>query len=46
MLEVDFLCDRISLIDEGLILETGSPQELKDKYQVQNIEEVFMEVVQ
>jgi len=45
MLEVEFLCDRIALIDEGLILETGSPQKLKDKYQVQNIEEVFMEVV-
>ena len=45
MLEVEFLCDRIALIDEGLILETGSPKELKDKYQVQNIEEVFMEVV-
>ena len=45
MLEIEFLCDRIALIDEGLILETGSPQRLKDKYQVQNIEEVFMEVV-
>jgi len=45
MLEVEFLCDRISLIAEGLILETGSPQELKGKYQAQNIEEVFMEVV-
>jgi ABC-2 type transport system ATP-binding protein len=45
MLEVEFLCDRVSLIDEGLILETGSPQKLKDKYQAQNIEEVFMEVV-
>jgi len=45
MLEVEFLCDRIALIDKGVILETGSPQKLKDKYQAQNIEEVFMEVV-
>ncbi|MCK4617714.1 ABC transporter ATP-binding protein, partial [Candidatus Aerophobetes bacterium] len=45
MLEVEFLCDRIALIDEGVILETGSPEKLKDKYQAQNIEEVFMEVV-
>ncbi len=45
MLEVEFLCDRIALIDKGIILETGSPQNLKDKYRVQNIEEVFMEVV-
>ena len=45
MLEVEFLCDRISLIAEGLIVETGSPPKLKEKYQVQNIEEVFMKVV-
>jgi ABC-2 type transport system ATP-binding protein len=45
MLEVEFLCDRIALMEEGVILETGSPQKLKDKYQAQNIEEVFMEVV-
>jgi len=45
MLEVEFLCDRIALIDEGLILEAGSPQKLKDKYQAHNIEEIFMEVI-
>ena len=45
MLEVEFLCDRISLIAQGLMVEGGSPQELKEKYQVQNIEEVFMEAV-
>ena len=45
MLEVEFLCDRISLIDEGIIVENGSPQELKEKYKANNIEEVFMEVV-
>ncbi len=45
MLEVEFLCDRISLISEGLIVESGSPAELKNKYGAQNIEEVFMEVV-
>lgn len=45
MLEVEFLCDRISLIAQGLMVEEGSPQELKEKYQAQNIEEVFMEVV-
>jgi len=45
MLEVEFLCDRISLIDKGVIVESGSPQELKEKYKTNNIEEVFMEVV-
>ena len=41
MLEVEFLCDRIALIDKGAILETGTPQELKEKYNARNIEEVF-----
>lgn len=45
MLEVEFLCDRISLIDKGVIVESGSPQKLKEKYKTNNIEEVFMEVV-
>ena len=41
MLEVDFLCDRIALINKGNIIETGTPQELKEKYSAKNIEEVF-----
>ena len=45
MLEVEFLCNRISLIDKGVIIESGSPQELKKKYKTNNIEEVFMEIV-
>lgn len=45
MLEVEFLCDRIGLIHQGIIVETGSPQELKSKYDVSNIEEVFVEAV-
>jgi ABC-2 type transport system ATP-binding protein len=45
MLEVDFLCDRIALIDKGEIVESGTPSQLKEKYHVSNIEEVFMEAV-
>ncbi len=45
MLEVEFLCDRIALIDEGKIVEEGKPQELKKKYKASNIEEVFVEAV-
>jgi ABC-2 type transport system ATP-binding protein len=41
MLEIEFLSDRVSLIDKGRILDTGTPQELKDKYQAKNLEEVF-----
>jgi len=45
MLEVEFLCDRIALIDHGEIVEEGNPHDLMEKYDARNIEEVFMEVV-
>ena len=45
MLEVDFLCDRIALINKGEIVETGLPQELKEKYKAKNIEEVFINAI-
>ncbi|ASJ05873.1 ABC transporter ATP-binding protein [Thermococcus pacificus] len=45
MLEVEFLCDRVALINEGLIVESGTPRELKEKYDAENLEEVFMRVV-
>ena len=43
MLEVEYLCNRIALIDNGRIIEEGTPQELKAKYGVKNLEEVFVE---
>lgn len=45
MLEVELICDRIALIAKGKILEIGTPQELKSKYEASNIEEVFVKVV-
>jgi len=45
MLEVEYLCDRIALIDEGVIVEEGKPQDLMKKYKAKNIEEVFTRVV-
>jgi len=45
MLEVEFLCDRVALIDRGRIVEAGRPSQLKRKYRAGNLEEVFMEVV-
>lgn len=45
MLEVEFLCDRIALINNGYIIESGSPTELKKKYGAKNIEDVFTQVV-
>ncbi len=46
MLEVELMCDRIALINDGKIIEMGTPAELKKKYDVTNIEEVFVRAVQ
>lgn len=45
MLEVELMCNRIALIDDGKIVALGTPQELKAKYDASNIEEVFTKVV-
>lgn len=45
MLEVDFLCDRIILIQKGKLVEEGSPKDLKKKYKAANIEEVFEKAI-
>jgi len=44
MLEVEYLCDRVALINKGKIVAEGSPTELKTKYKATNLEEVFAEV--
>ncbi len=44
MLEVEFLCDRVALIDDGRIVEMGTPDRLKSTYGADNLEEVFMKV--
>jgi len=46
MLEVEYLCERIALISEGIIVEEGKPGDLMNKYKANNIEEVFTKVVQ
>lgn len=45
MLEVEFLCDRIALISDGILVEEGTPDNLMKKYDAKNIEEVFIKVV-
>lgn len=45
MLEVEYLCDRIALIADGIIVEEGRPKKLMEKYHAHNIEEVFTQVV-
>ncbi|HIE13940.1 TPA: ABC transporter ATP-binding protein, partial [Candidatus Bathyarchaeota archaeon] len=43
MLEVEFLCDRISLINNGKILAEGTPHEIKSMYNSDNLEDAFIE---
>ena len=45
MLEVEYLCDRVGLLNKGKVVIEGSPAELKAKYKAVNLEEVFGEVV-
>ena len=45
MLEVEYLCDRVALINQGKIVAMGSPRELKEKYSAENLEEVFIKII-
>ena len=45
MLEVEYLCNRVALVNKGKIAVEGEPQELKRRYDSQNLEEVFAKVI-
>lgn len=45
MLEVEFLCDRVALVNEGRIIGEGTSEELKAEYGVDNLEEVFVKAM-
>jgi ABC-2 type transport system ATP-binding protein len=45
MLEVEYLCDRVAIINKGKVVVEGSPTDLKTKYKAINLEEVFGDVV-
>ena len=45
MLEVELMCDRVALINDGRIVAQGTPEELKARYHAANIEEVFIGVI-
>jgi len=45
MLEVDYLCDRIVLVNGGRIVARGTPKEVKDQSGAPNLEEAFMRVI-
>jgi ABC-2 type transport system ATP-binding protein len=46
MLEIEFLSHRVGIINHGEIVTIGTPKELKNKYQAQNLEEVFISVTE
>ncbi|HKM09612.1 MAG TPA: ABC transporter ATP-binding protein [Candidatus Methanomethylophilaceae archaeon] len=46
MFEVETLCDRIAMIDKGTIIMEGTPAELLEKYDAENLEQVFIKGAQ
>jgi ABC-2 type transport system ATP-binding protein len=45
MLEVELLCHRIALINDGIIVASGTAEELKKEYGAGNIEEAFVKAI-
>lgn len=46
MLEIEFVSDRVGIIAGGKLMEIGKINELKEKHQCENLEEVFEMVVE
>ena len=44
MEEAEELSDRVAIIDNGKLIELGSPKELNEKHNVKNLEEVFLKL--
>ncbi len=45
MLEIEYLSDRVGIVSKGRLMVTGSIEELKQRYNAANLEEVFERVV-
>lgn len=43
MLEVEYMCHRVALMDEGVIIAEGKPVEIMEKFGSDNLEQAFME---
>ncbi|MEM3163610.1 MAG: multidrug ABC transporter ATP-binding protein, partial [Desulfurococcaceae archaeon] len=46
MLEVEHLCDRVAFINNGKIIDSGTPIELMNKYSSVNMEEAFIKAIE
>ncbi|GAA0710046.1 ABC transporter ATP-binding protein [Paraclostridium ghonii] len=44
MEEIESICTRIIIMDEGKIIEHGTKEELKKKYQEDNLEKIFLKL--
>jgi ABC-2 type transport system ATP-binding protein len=42
--EAETLSDRVGIIDYGKLIELGTPEELIEKYRVNNLEQVFLNI--
>ena len=45
MLEVEYLCNRVALVNKGKLVVEGEPKALITEYNSENLEEVFAKVV-
>jgi len=45
MLEVDFLCDQIVLVNKGRVVASGTPTGVKEEQRASNLEDAFMKVI-
>ena len=45
MSEVELLCEKVAMIDGGRIVQMGTPEELKRRFDAPNLEEVFIRAV-
>ncbi len=45
MLEIEFLSDKVGIINKGILYTVNSPSNLKKEYNASNLEEVFEKVV-
>lgn len=45
MLEIEFLSDRVAFIHQGKIIESGRPVDLREKYNAENLEQIFVKSI-
>jgi ABC-2 type transport system ATP-binding protein len=46
MLEIEYLSDKVAIVNQGRIYAVGTAQELKQRYEADNLEEAFVKVVE